>query len=50
MREIGKARLRDVLADPTRANPATLMPPFGRHRILDDAEIGRLVDFLHGLP
>lgn len=50
MREIGKARLREVLVDPTRANPGTVMPPFGRHRILDDAEIGRLVDFLHGLP
>jgi sulfur-oxidizing protein SoxX len=50
MREIGKARLRDVLADPTRANPSSVMPPFGRHRILDEAEIDRVVDFLHGLP
>jgi len=50
MREIGKARLRELLADPTRASPATIMPPFGRHLILDDAELGRIVDFLHGLP
>jgi len=50
MREIGKARLRDLLADPTRASPGTVMPPFGRHRILDEAEIGRVADFLHALP
>ena len=50
MREIGRARLRETLVDPTRAIPATVMPPFGRHRILDDAEIDRIVEFLHGLP
>jgi sulfur-oxidizing protein SoxA len=26
------------------------MPPFGRHRILDSAEIDRLVDYLYALP
>ena len=36
--------------DPTRANPDTVMPPFGRHQILDAAEIERLVEFLHALP
>jgi sulfur-oxidizing protein SoxX len=50
MRELGKARLREVIVDPTRANPDTVMPPFGRHRILDDAEIGRVVDYLYALP
>ena len=50
MRELGKAALRAIVQDPTRANPDTLMPPFGRHRILDDREIDRVVDYLHALP
>jgi L-cysteine S-thiosulfotransferase len=50
MRSLGKAQLRQVIVDPTRANPDTLMPPFGRHRLLDAAEIERLVEFLHALP
>lgn len=50
MRVLGKTALRDVIADPTRANPDTVMPPFGRHHILEAAEIERLVEFLHALP
>jgi sulfur-oxidizing protein SoxX len=50
MRELGRARLREIIEDPTRANPETLMPPFGRHRILEPAEIARIVDYLHALP
>jgi sulfur-oxidizing protein SoxX len=50
MRELGKAKLRELIQDPTRANPATVMPPYGRHHILDAAEIGRLADYLHALP
>ena len=38
------------IIDPTAANPDTVMPPFGQHRILDAAEIERLVEFLHALP
>ena len=50
MRALGRAGLRAVIEDPTRANPETLMPPFGRHRILERDEIDRLVEFLHALP
>jgi len=50
MRALGKAKIREIIEDPTRANPATVMPPFGRHRILEPAEIQRLVEFLHALP
>jgi sulfur-oxidizing protein SoxX len=50
MRALGRAKLREVIEDPTRANPDTVMPPFGRHRILDRAEIDRLVEYLHALP
>ena len=32
MRELGRARLRELIQDPTQANPNTVMPPFGRHR------------------
>ena len=50
MRELGRARLRELIEDPTRANPATVMPPFGRHRILEATEIDRIVEYLHALP
>lgn len=50
MRSLGRAKLRELIVDPTRANPDTVMPPFGRHRILDAAEIDRLVEYLHALP
>lgn len=50
MRELGAARLREILEDPTRANPDSAMPPFGRHRILEAAELGRVAEFLQALP
>jgi len=50
MRSLGRTRLREIIEDPTRANPETVMPPFGRHRILAKAEIDRLVEYLHALP
>jgi sulfur-oxidizing protein SoxX len=50
MRALGRARIREVIEDPLKANPDTVMPPYGRHRILDAAEIQRLVEFLHALP
>ena len=50
MRALGRTRLRELIHDPTKSNPDTVMPPFGRHRLLDPAEIERLVEFLHALP
>jgi sulfur-oxidizing protein SoxA len=50
MRALGKPGIRDAIVDPTRANPDTVMPPFGRHRVLEPAEIERLVEYLHALP
>jgi len=50
MRSLGREKLRALIADPMQANPETLMPPFGRHRILDPAEIQRVVDYLQALP
>lgn len=45
-----RGRLRGLLDDPTRANPDTVMPPYGRHRLLDAREIERVIDYLHALP
>jgi len=45
-----RARLRSMLEDPQRTNPDTVMPPYGRHRLLDDREIERVIDYLHALP
>jgi sulfur-oxidizing protein SoxX len=50
MRELGRAKLKEMLQDPTTANPDSLMPPYGRHRILEKAEIDRIVEFLLALP
>jgi len=50
MRALGRARLREIIEDPMKSNPQTLMPPYGRHRLLERAEIERLVEFLHALP
>jgi len=50
MRTLGKAGIRELIEDPMRAKPDTVMPPFGRHRILERADIDRLVEYLHALP
>ena len=38
-----------ILTDETRRNPQTMMPPFGRNRILSEQEINAIVDFLETL-
>ena len=38
-----------ILTDETRRNPQTVMPPFGRNRILSEKEIDAVVDFLQTL-
>ncbi|HEX4781668.1 MAG TPA: sulfur oxidation c-type cytochrome SoxX [Usitatibacter sp.] len=50
MRALGKEAMRRVISDPTAANPETVMPPYGKHHILEPAEIDRLVEFLDALP
>jgi len=38
-----------ILTDESLRNPQTLMPPFGRNRILTEQEINAIVDFLQTL-
>jgi len=38
-----------ILTDETQRNPQTVMPPFGRNRILTEQEINAIVDFLQTL-
>ena len=38
-----------IVSDETRRNPQTVMPPFGRNRILTEQEINAIVDFLQTL-
>jgi L-cysteine S-thiosulfotransferase len=44
-----KAKLRSQIWDSTRNNPNTMMPPFGRHEILTEAQIDKVVEFVYSL-
>ena len=44
-----KAVLRAQIWDATAKNVNTMMPPFGRHEIMTEAEIDKVVEFVHSL-
>ena len=44
-----KAALREQIWDPTIANPNTIMPPFGKHRILTEKEVDLITEFVYTL-
>jgi L-cysteine S-thiosulfotransferase len=44
-----RARLRAQIWDATAFNPDTVMPPFGKHKVLTDDEIDKIVDYVAGL-
>ncbi len=44
-----KARLRAQIWDATKANPNTMMPPFGRHEILSNKEIDAVTAWVYTL-
>ena len=44
-----RADLVAIVSDETLRNPLTVMPPFGRNRILTEKEIEAVVDFLQTL-
>lgn len=44
-----KAKLRAQIWDATKRNPNTMMPPFGRHKILSEGEIDKVVEYVQTL-
>jgi len=44
-----KKALRAQIWDATKANANTIMPPFGRHKILSEKEIDKVVEFIYTL-
>ncbi len=41
-----KAKLRAQIWDPTKNNPNTIMPPFGKHEILSEKEIDAVTEWV----
>ena len=41
--------LRAKIWDATATNPNTFMPPLGKHGVLTEQEIDKVVDFIYGL-
>ena len=44
-----KEVLRQNVWDQTQFRPHAMMPPFGKHQILTEEEIDKIVEFLHTL-
>ena len=44
-----KAKLRAQIWDPTKSNPNSVMPPFGRQQVLSEGEIDKVVEFIYTL-
>jgi L-cysteine S-thiosulfotransferase len=44
-----RAKLRAQIWDATKANPDSVMPPFGRNKILTEQEIDLVTDYILGL-
>ena len=44
-----KAKLRAQIWDPTKSNPNSVMPPFGRQQVLSESEIDKVVEYIYTL-
>jgi len=44
-----KNKLREQVWDPTKMNANSAMPPFGKHKILSEQELDKVVDYVYGL-
>lgn len=44
-----RAKLRDAIGDMSKVKPDSIMPPYGKHHILTDAEIDAIVNYLETL-
>lgn len=44
-----KKQLRAQIWDATKGNPNTIMPPYGKHHILSESELDKVVEFIYTL-
>jgi sulfur-oxidizing protein SoxX len=44
-----KDKLREQIWDATKKNPNSMMPPFGRHRVLTEDEIDKVLEYVYTL-
>lgn len=44
-----RAKLRDQIWDATKANPRSSMIPFGKHKVLTEQELDKIVDYVYSL-
>ena len=44
-----KSKLKDQIWDATNNNPNSIMPPFGKHKILTKDELDQVVEFVYSL-
>jgi sulfur-oxidizing protein SoxX len=44
-----KAKLRAQIWDATKANPNSIMIPFGRNKVMSESEIDKVVEYIHSL-
>lgn len=44
-----KSKLRDRIWDATKKNGNTIMPPFGKHRMLSEDQIDQIVEYVYTL-
>jgi len=44
-----KAALRAKIWDATVTNPTTIMPPFGKHKIVSEKELDKIVEYIYTL-
>lgn len=44
-----KAKLRDQIWDATKRNGNTIMPPFGKHKMLSEEQIDHIVEYIYTL-
>ncbi len=44
-----RQKLFDQIYDATKKNPESRMPPFGKHKIISNADIDAIIDYLYTL-
>jgi sulfur-oxidizing protein SoxX len=44
-----RAKLRDQIWDATQSDPFSMMPPFGKHKLVSEEELDNIVEWLYTL-